>query len=134
MTPIKLKALRQLLFFTVDEAAALVAATAERPAGVSSRAWRHWEDGLRPVPADVAQHLQHLADYRSQTIADLQTEVALAIRHARPGEVVKVAFTWHETADQWLAYSLVTPAWRPHQSALAHLAATMPEVVLQPFA
>ena len=120
MTHLQLKALRQLLFFTVDEAAVMVAMSPERPNGVSGRTWRNWENGRCPVPPDVAAAIQHLAQWRSEHIAYLQ-------------DYPHDPLIWYESAEQWGMHSLMAPLWRPHQSAVAHIVATVPGVVVVPY-
>ncbi len=118
MTNIQLKALRQLLFYTVDEAAELVAASPGRPGGVTGRTWRHWEDGRNPVPEHVATMILGYARWRQQQIDKF------------PAMQISPELTWYDTPEEWATVSLVAPLWRPHQSALAHLAATVPGVSL----
>ena len=120
MTHIQLKALRQILFYTVDEAAVMVAGSSERPYGVSGRTWRNWENGRCPVPPDVAAAIQNLAQWRSEHIAYLRDRLDQPV-------------TWYKTSVQWAAYSLLKPLWRPHQSAVAHIVATVPGVVVVPY-
>lgn len=122
MRALELKALRQLLFFSVDEAAQLVAVSAERPNGVTGRTWRHWEDGRNAVPDDVAGTITGLTRWRAQQINAWVQDHASAIE-----------LTWYDTPEEWATHSLVAPLWRPHQSALAHLAATLPNVLLVPY-
>lgn len=129
MTAAELQALRRLLFFTVPEAATLVAASDERPAGVSERAWQHWERGERPVPADVAERLRALADWR-----------AAALHHATASideapEDAEVAQMWYATIEDWMTLPDREPTlWRPQQSVVAALAGEFGEQVrLVPF-
>ena len=70
---------RRLLFLTVLEAAKNVAKTAERPKGVSERAWNRWEAGESPIPQPVADNLQ-------QWINRWRAEVELIARRLQAGE------------------------------------------------
>jgi hypothetical protein len=122
MTPATLQALRRLLFFSVEEAALLVAASPERPQGVSPRSWQYWERGERPVPADVTETIQRLCAWRAQAIATADAAVAsMRARHGAPADVVLV---WYQTIDDWASLAGREPLqWRPQCSVVAELAA-----------
>lgn len=122
MTPTTLQALRRLLFYTRQEAALLVAASPERPNGVTDRAWRQWEDGDRPIPADVERNLTALAAWRETALS----AAAAAIREqaARRGAAEAATVIWYECIDDWISLPGREPAmFRPQQSVCAALAA-----------
>ena len=83
---------RRLLFLTVLEAAKNVAKTAERPEGVSERAWNRWEAGESTIPQPVADNLQQLVNR-------WRAEVELVAQRLQNGEVPKVSCNLPEDAD-----------------------------------
>lgn len=122
MTPATLQALRRLLFFSVEEAAELIAAGPERPHGVTPRSWQYWERGERPVPADVAETIRRLCAWRAQAIA--AAEASMASTHARHGAASMVVLVWYRTLEDWTSLAGRLPLyWRPHCSVVAELAA-----------
>lgn len=130
MRPETLQALRRLLFYTRQEAAALVAASPERPRGVTDRAWRMWEVGELLIPDDVAARLRHLCEWRARAIKAGVTAARSALkRHGRPNEIV---LTWYPTLADWLARDEKDDAiyWRPHCSVVAAIASEVPEIEL----
>lgn len=132
MTPATMQALRRLLFFSRPEAALLVAASAERPDGVSDRAWRQWEDGERNIPADVARNLSALAAWRETALAGAMA--AIRKQEAERGAAERVDLIWYETIDDWISLPGREPElFRPQQSVCAALAAAIPAVRLVPF-
>lgn len=121
MTPQILQALRRLLFFSRPEAALLVAASAERPRGVSDRAWRQWEAAEFPVPLDVATRIRQLADWRQAAIDAAVRQIGEAPDDA------EIALIWYETLDDWASLAGREPVlWRPQQSVCAALLAEFP--------
>ncbi|MFV3077507.1 DUF1870 family protein [Niveispirillum fermenti] len=103
----RLEALRRLLFYSRQEAGMWVASTPERPNGVSERAWRQWETGAAPVPADVSASICGLVKWRQEIITS--------------GFATS---TWVDTADQWAEkHTLPLRYWRPYQSAIAAIQA-----------
>lgn len=128
MTPTTLQALRRLLFFSRPEAAILVAASPERPEGVSDRAWRMWEDGERPVPADVAERIGALAQWRERAIKTASD--AIAGQTSQHGQPAGLALVWYDTLDDWATREGREPVlWRPQQSACAALLAAYPGTI-----
>lgn len=129
MTPATLQALRRLLFFSVGEAAAWVAAGPERPDGVSERSWQFWERGERTIPADVIATLQRLCVWRRQALEEGESAIFHAERTAEKAghgaaEFGGVALIWYPTVDDWL-WPAGRPEimWRPQCSVVAELAA-----------
>ena len=111
MTPATLQALRRLLFFSVDEAAAMIG-------GVSPRSWQFWERGDRTIPQDVIDTLQHLCAWREKAIAAGSAQIAKAPQGS------DLALIWYGSADDWASMPDRAPMyWRPHCSAAAQLAA-----------
>lgn len=121
MTAIELQALRRLLFFTQQEAASLIS-------GTSHRAWQHWEDGKRAVPADVADRMRELCDWRERAIDT--TLDAIDNKIERLGEPRSIPLVWYANMQDWDGEPIF---WRPHQSACAALLASEPLVRLVPF-
>lgn len=111
MTPATLQALRRLLFFSVEEAAAMIG-------GVSPRSWQFWERGDRTIPDDVISTLQYLCVWRQKAIDVGSVQMA----KAPPGSCL--ALIWYATLDDWASMAGREPEmWRPHCSAVAELAA-----------
>lgn len=122
MTPATLQALRRLLFFSVEEAARLVAAAAEHPQGVAPRSWQYWERGERPIPADVADTLHRLYAWRAQAIA--AADASIRDLQARHGPQADVVLVWYQTLDDWATLpDREALLWRPQCSVVAELAA-----------
>lgn len=117
MTSRELQALRRLLNFSRPEAAQLIAASPTRPAGVSDRAWRLWEEGERlEVPADVAERIRQLASWRAAAIDAAEAQIAVAPADA------SLALVWYDTLDDWATLPDREPVqWRPQQAVIAHL-------------
>jgi Domain of unknown function (DUF1870) len=105
MNNIELQALRRLLFFTQQEAADLVS-------GTSLRAVQHWEDGRRPVPADVAEKMFELAQWREN---EIETGLATLRELHYPKNATLV---YYEKMTDWFGEPIF---WKPHQSACAAL-------------
>lgn len=117
-----LQALRRLLFFSRQEAALLVATSAERPRGVSDRAWRQWESGDFAVPADVAQRIVSLADWRQAVIDAAVKQISTAPNNSA------IALIWYNSLDDWSTIPGREPTlWRPQQSVCASLLAEFPD-------
>jgi len=121
MTPSTLQALRRLLFFSRPEAAMLVAASQERPRGVSDRAWRQWEAGEFSIPADVAAAILNLTEWRQSAIDAAVKQITSAPPDA------EIALIWYDTIDDWATLPAREPVlWRPQQSVCASLLAEFP--------
>lgn len=132
MTPETLQALRRLLFFTRQEAAALVAASPERPRGVTDRTWRLWETGEVPVPADVSATLRSLCDWRARALDAALAEIrSVRKKHGAPE---RISLVWYATQADWDSQPDHEPLyWRPHCSVVAAVVAAVPAVELHPF-
>jgi hypothetical protein len=112
MNNVELQALRRLLFYSTLEAATLVAASLLRPQGVSERAWRHWEDGVRAVPDDVAEKIITSATWRNKAIE----AAAAVIRENSRANMPETKLIWYSRIVDWVGEPIF---WRPHQSACA---------------
>lgn len=122
MDPLTLQALRRLLFFSRPEAALLVAASDERPHGVSDRAWRMWEAYERPIPDDVAGNIRRLAAWRRAAIDAAMSQID-DLRAGMPaGAEFDIALVWYDSLDDWMTLDGRDPAlFRPQQSVVADL-------------
>jgi hypothetical protein len=121
MNATELQALRRLLFFTQQEAASMIS-------GTSHRAWQHWEDGKRAVPADVADRMRELCDWRERAIDTILEAVDNNIE--RLGEPESIPLVWYANMHDWDGGPIL---WRPHQSACAELVSINNLVRLVPF-
>ena len=132
MTPTTLQALRRLLFYTPQEAALFVAASPERPQGVSDQQWQQWEDGVQPVPADLAQKITELVDWRSTALAATADTIRQQIKDKGVPEAVFII--WYESLDDWKSLPNRDPAmWRLQQTVCAALAGMFSTVCLISF-
>jgi hypothetical protein len=122
MNSTTLQALRRLLFFSLSEAALLVAAGAVRAKGVSERVWQQWEDGEESIPADVAEHMNRLAKWRRMAIEAAVDQIAAA-RASLPADAeLDISLIWYESMDDWLTLAGRDPVlFRPQQSVVAEL-------------
>lgn len=112
MTPATLQALRRLLFFSTEEAAAMIG-------GVSPRSWQYWERGERRIPEDVAAAMRWLSEWRTQAISSAHDRIEALL--ADRGEA---ALVWYPSIDDWLTLPGREPVmWRPQQSVCAALLA-----------
>lgn len=122
MNPWTLQALRRLLFFSRPEAALLVAASDERPQGVSDRAWRMWEKNERPIPDDVAGNIERLAAWRRMAIDAAVAQIEAARASLPTDAEFDIALVWYESMDDWLTLAGRDPVlFRPQQSVVAEL-------------
>lgn len=127
MTPTTLQALRRALFFSVPEAARWIAASAERPNGVTERAWRLWEAGEWPVPADVIAAIGLMLQWRLKALAEAEAAIKdakHAMRERGHTEAAAAQITWYVSAAAWAKAEPRQPhMWRPHCSVVAELCA-----------
>jgi len=132
MTPTTLVALRRLLFFTTQEAALFVAVSSEHPQGVSDQQWRQWENGEQPIPADLAQRITELVDWRSTALAATADTIRQQIRDKGVPEAVFII--WYEDLDDWKSLPSREPLmWRLQQAVCAALAGMFSTVRLVAF-
>lgn len=120
MNATELQALRRLLFFTQQEAASMLA-------GVSHRAWVHWEAGARPVPEDVAAAMRELAEHRETILEEALAAFQAGDDHARAQGATEEdvdraerRLVWYASPTDWTGEPL---HWFAHRSALAGLVA-----------
>lgn len=120
MNNLELQALRHLLFFSVPEAALLVAASPERVDGVQERTWRRWEDGSIAVPDNIAERLRKLCKWRATAVEVTRAAISDA-QYDLPDDLVVV---WYSTLDDWASLSGREPIlWRPQCSVVAEAVA-----------
>jgi len=123
MNSTELQAIRRHLFFSVAEAARLISHTSER-------AWRNWEHGIAPVPADVAEKMSSLCDWRSEMIDSMDRFLVNAIER---NKFNGMGILWYASADDYVSLpdrDLIQ--WRPHCSVIAELVANY-DLTLVPF-
>lgn len=124
MNGITLQALRGLLFFSVPEAARMIAS-------VQERTWRYWESDRGAVPDDVSAAIRHLIKFRDRLINESIAQIDLIV--AEHGAPESIALTYYATLDDWMTQEGADPIfWRPHCAAMAQLAIN-PAVVLVRF-
>lgn len=134
MNPWTLQALRRLLFFSRREAAVLVAASDERPNGVSDRAWRQWEHGERDIPLDVAENIERLAEWRRKAIDAAVNQIEAARANLPVDAELDISLIWYESIDDWLTLAGHDPVlFRPQQSVVAELMERSPVIRLVRF-
>lgn len=114
MNGITLQALRSLLFFSVPEAARMIA-------GVQERTWRYWESERGAVPDDVRGTIMHLVKFRNRLTEESRAQIKQIISaHGLPDDI---RLTYYSTLDDWMTQDGADPIfWRPHCSAMAEIA------------
>lgn len=129
MNQTTMQALRRLLFFNVDQAARYLAASADRPDGVSARSWQMWEAGERPIPADVIAQISALCEWRSTAREAAGAQIAAA-RKARgeQHEALPPALVYYTAIEDWLPRE--ARLWRPHCAVMAEIAANYDAVLV----
>lgn len=130
MNATELQALRRLLFLTQQEAASMLA-------GVSHRAWVHWEAGARPVPDDVAAAIRELAEHRETMLDEALAAFQAGDDRARSQgateddiDRAERRLVWYTSPTDWTGEPL---HWFAHRSTLAGLLALDDRVRLVPF-
>ena len=119
MNHTRLQAIRRHLFFSVAEAACMISHTSEK-------AWRNWEKpeghySHAPVPADVAEALASLCDWRSEMIDNMERSLAEAVKR---NKFTGTGVLWYASADDYASLAdREAIMWRPHCSIIAELAA-----------
>jgi hypothetical protein len=121
-----LKAIRQHLFFSLEEAARMVGS-------VSPQGWSRWEGGLKPVPKDAALSMRDLVKKSQQ----MNERLSMAIQEARAnneGDLSDFVLITYITLDDWMTQYQAEPIdWRLHCSLVAKFAAFYPNCRLVPF-
>jgi hypothetical protein len=126
MSPTTLQALRRLLFFSRPEAAELIG-------GVTERSWNYWEEGKRPVPADVTKSIQHLVAWRENALQTTSATISEWKKSLpKSGGSAPPALIWYASAEDWGLMPDREPIfWRPHCSVIAELCARHGAVAIQ---
>ena len=122
MNPVQLSIIRQLLFFSIDEAARWLATNAQHPEGVSRASWMAWESGSDTLPAYIEERLSELLDFRldaieaaSQPLDDTEDE----------DEEAPLVALWYEHIEDFTSLPGHDALfWRPQCSVVAELVAT----------
>lgn len=121
MNHLELQALRHLLFFSVPEAALLVAASPERTSGVQERTWRRWEDGTLAVPDNIAETMMKLCAWRARALDTMRGVIDDG--ETEHGEL-DIVLVWYDTLDGWASLAGREPIlWRPQCSVIAEAVA-----------
>lgn len=132
MTPTTVQALRRLLFLSLQDAAQLLAIGPDHPQGVPLQQWQQWEDGKQPIPAELAQRITELVDWRSTALAATADTIRQQIKDKGIPEAVFII--WYETLNDWKSLANRDPLmWRLQQSVCAALAGMFATVRLVRF-
>lgn len=123
-----LGALRQLLHFSIPEAARLLAASPERPQGVQERTWRYWESGKVPVPADIAAQVRDVLQWRSAACAAAANVLRGQLAEVGADDVIELRI--YGSLEDYVATGAPAWRWRPHCSIMAELAAIDARITL----
>jgi len=133
MSPTSLKALRSLLFFTVQDAAQLIAASPDQPQGVSDLQWQQWEDGSTPVPEYVSTRMNELNDWRSMALDATADNIRVQMKE-KGGTPESIFVIWYDSLDDWKSLPNREPVmWRLQQAVCASLLGMFSIVKLIPF-
>lgn len=108
MKPIELKAARETLGLTVEEAA-------EHIGGVTRRSWLYFESGDRQIKADIADKVRALIDRRREVLESVQQQMLRA-----EGDFSGIAVIYYPTPE----YCGSVLDWRFSQSLARELVAT----------
>lgn len=127
MNNLELQALRHLLFFSVPEAALLLASSDDRPTGVQERSWRRWEDGTNPVPDNIAQQILRLCEWRAKALEAMHFAISNAKRIARGDPEPKLTVNINDfmRPENQTRYRPGPPFGTP-----GHIADPTPEIVM----
>jgi len=120
-----LKALRNLLFFTMDEASHLIG-------NVQLRSWQYWEAGQRPIPADVIEKITSLAKWRGQAVtAGAQAIEGMLSQLPPDAEFDPIGLVSYASVEDWMTLPDREPVlWKPHCSVIAEMCACLPVQVV----
>ena len=120
-----LKALRSLLFFTMDEAASLIG-------NVQLRSWQYWEAGQRTIPADVIEKITSLAKWRVQAVrAGVQAIEEMLSQLPPDAEFDPIGLVSYASVEDWMTLPDREPIlWKPHCSVIAEMCACLPVQVV----
>ena len=121
MTPITLQALRRLLFFTVQDAAHLIAAANRSRKTGWEQQWEQWENGEIPIPENVAEKIRELTEWRSTALAATADNIRAQIKE-KGGMPDSVFVIWYDSLEDWLSLPGRDPVmWRPQQAVCPSL-------------
>lgn len=127
MNPIQLSAIRQLLFFSVEEAALLVAATPDQKNGIDPTVWRDWEAGKTPIPSYIEDVLIELLDYRLDAIEDASEPLDdnNSEDDDQESDDANIVALWYSSLEDFTSLAGYDALyWRPQCSVVAELIAT----------
>lgn len=82
-----IRAVRQLMFYTVPEAAALIGKTSEQN-------WAAYESGEAAMPESIAELFCAILDWRKSTLMGSQTWL-------KAHGDTNLCLLWYETLDDW---------------------------------
>lgn len=109
-----LQALRGFLFFSVPEAARIIAQ-------VQERTWRYWESGDALIADDVAKKIQMMIAFREFLVDNAKIQIQIV--KSKFGQDAQLSLTYYATLEDFMTQDSVEPIhWRPHCSAMAYLA------------
>lgn len=121
MTPTTLKGFRRLFFFTIPEAARLIATSKEMPHGVSEQRWREWESGESPIPETLITRIKQLNEWRSLALDATADNIRIQMRE-KSGTPEAIFVIWYDTLEDWMTLPNRDPAmWRLQQAVCAAL-------------
>jgi len=133
MTPTSLKALRNLLFFTVQDAAQFIAASPDQPQGVSDLVWQQWEDGSAPIPESVVTRIKELNEWRSMALDATADNIRVQMRE-KGGKPESIFVIWYNRLEDWTSMPNREPVmWRLQQAVCASLLGMFSIIKLIPF-
>ncbi|WP_411753507.1 DUF1870 family protein [Serratia sp. (in: enterobacteria)] len=116
MNNTEFEAARRLLFFSLAEAATIVA-------GVSEQTWRRWEAGAKPIPDDVTETMSFLMKWRDNAILGAVQQ----LEESPDPQNTEIFLVWYQTMDDFGTLPDREPIfWRPHQSVCSALLAAFP--------
>lgn len=127
-----LEALRRRLFYSVAEAARLVAADEGHPDGIEERSWNRWEAGVgRPLTV-VTRRLAELGEQRDMSLEMAREAIKRRVQLLESGwmgpaiavpgdEGQPTRLVWYREADDFHLKARVY--WRPYCSVVAQLVA-----------
>ena len=120
-----LKALRSLLFFTMDEAAIMIG-------NVSLRSWQYWEAGQRTIPTDVIDRIEWLIGWRDRAIqAGTQAIKEMLAQLPEDAESGPVSLISYASVEDWMSLPDREPVmWKPHCAVTAAMCACLPAQIV----
>lgn len=121
MTQTQLKGLRRLFFFTIPEAARLIAVSEDAPHGVSEQHWREWESGKIPIPESLIARMNELNAWRALALDATADNIRIQMRE-KSGTPEAIFVIWYDTLEDWMTLPKRDPVmWRLQQAVCAAL-------------